>query len=364
MTRVTKKEIMYQERLNIPYKFLRFATPRDVALYRAERLFKSFNINSKIILEIGAGIGGQTFALSKFFEKVICVEIDKEKTLFLKNNLQKLKIFNVEIINGDALNKSVINKINKYKIDIIFVDSERPEQSERTLKSIKPNLKDILKNYIPLCENIAIEIPPFTQDLDELNKEYSFEEEFISMDFNLNRLTLYFNNLKKHEISAINLPSKEMIFFDNNKNSENFNQFNKTDKLNNIEVKEVSSLKNFKFLYSIDETLIVSNLYKKLKEKLNLSFLKLDKPVFLSSSLIHSNFLIPFKIKAFVKGDKKQLIRKIKELNAKKVILRYNIDPKDYWKIRREYESKLNGNKEIHLFFNPKKDYYLLCEKI
>ncbi len=363
MTRAIKKEIMYQEKLNIPYKFLRFATPRDVALYRAERLFKSFNINPKIILEIGAGIGGQTFALSKFFEKVICIEIDKEKVLFLKNNLQKLKISNVEIITGDALNKSVINKINKYKIDVIFVDSERPEQSERTLKAIKPNLKEILKNYISLCENIAIEIPPFTQDIDELKKEYLFEEEFISMDFTLNRLTLYFNNLKKHEISAINLPSRELIFFDSSKNFENSNKFNET-KLEEIEIKEISSLKNFKFLYSIDETLIVSNLYKKLKEKLNLSFLKLDKPVFLSSSLIHSNFLIPFKIKAFVKGDKKQLIRKIKELNAKKVILRYNIDPKDYWKIRREYESKLNGNKEIHLFFNPKKDYYLLCEKI
>jgi len=352
MARVIKKEIMYQERLNIPYKFLRFATPRDVALYRAEKISKLINSDNNTILEIGAGIGGQTFALSKFFKNVICIEIDKEKCLILKNNLQKLKIFNIEIINGDALNKSVINKLSKLKIDAIFVDTERPEQSERTLEEIKPSIKEILKVYSNISKNIIIEIPPFTKELDVLKKEYFFEEEFISIDSNLNRLTLYFNNLKKHELSAVNLPSRELIFSDN------------LDCNEEIELKEISSLKNFKFLYSIDETLLVSNLYKILKDKLNLAILNLDKPIFLSTIQIYSHFLIPFKIKAFVKGDKKEVIRKIKELNGKKVVLRYNVDPKDYWRIRREYESRLNGHKEIHLFFNSNKNYFLLCEKI
>jgi len=64
MARAPKQEILYQEKL-IAGKYLRFATPADVAKYRAERLY------CNIIAEIGAGIGGQTIAFAEKCRKVI-----------------------------------------------------------------------------------------------------------------------------------------------------------------------------------------------------------------------------------------------------------------------------------------------------
>lgn len=360
MSRSFKEKIIYEEKLNIPYNYLKFATPREVSLYRSERLanfLKKDVNNSFTLLEIGAGIGGQTLAFSKFFKKVISIEIDKSKTNILKNNLKKLKINNVEIINGDALNKSIINKLSSYKIDIIFVDTERPENSERTLGNIHPPITALLKNYFKISKNITIEIPPFTKNLDLLKKEYSFEEEFISLNKTLNRLTLYFNGLKKYEKSCVSLPSKELVFLEDNEK--------KT-------IKEISSLKNFNFLYVIDESLILSDLYWKFAKRFDLFLLNLDKKVFVSKKLIKSAFLTSFKIKSFVKGDENSLVIQLKKINAKKIVLRYNIDPKEYWDKRKELENKINlknnmnnqNNKEFHLFFNPKEKYYLICEKI
>ena len=201
MSRAPKQPLIFQEKLKIPKEFLKFATPRDVANYRAERL------KCNVLLEIGAGIGGQTIAFSRKCKKVIAIELDKERAKTLNDNIKKLHIKNVEVINGDALNKGVIQKVSKESPEIIFVDTERPEESERTLNGIKPPIEKIIEFYSSLTSKIAIEIPPFTNDLEKL--KFNFEEEFISLNGQLNRLTLYFNELKTCKKSAIALPSKE-----------------------------------------------------------------------------------------------------------------------------------------------------------
>ena len=99
MPRAPKQPLIFQEKLKIPKEFLKFATPRDIANYRAERL------KCNVLLEIGAGIGGQTIAFSRKCKKVIAIELDKERAKTLNENIKKLHIKNVEVI-GDALNKS------------------------------------------------------------------------------------------------------------------------------------------------------------------------------------------------------------------------------------------------------------------
>jgi hypothetical protein len=67
----------------------------------------------------------------------------------------------------------------------------------------------LIEEYSKISDKIAIEAPPFTNDLNRL--EESFEKEFISVDRKLNRLTLYFNKLKKCERSAVSLPAGTRI---------------------------------------------------------------------------------------------------------------------------------------------------------
>ncbi len=340
MSRAPKQPLIFQEKLKIPKEFLKFATPRDVANYRAERL------KCNVLVEIGAGIGGQTIAFSRKCKKVIAVELNKERAGILNQNLKKLHIKNVEVINGDALNKSILQKIAKENPEIVFVDTERPEEVNRTLEQIQPPVKKILETYYVMTKKIAIEIPPFT-DVRNL-KEENFEQEFISLTGQLNRLTLYFNELKNFEKSAISLPSKEKI----------------TNSEKEIKFQRVFSAKNFKYLYFIDPTIVVSGLLGEIANKFNSPVLDLGKPALVSNNDLKSYFFTKYRIAKICEDNPEKILQEVKKLGAGKVILRYTIDPKNYWKTRNFYEKELNGKKEINLFRNEKQREAILCVKV
>jgi len=337
MTRSQKQPILYQDKLQVPEKYLRFATPEVVATYRADKL------KCEKLVEIGAGIGGQTFAFSKVCKKVLAIESNKSSANILIDNLKKLKIQNVEVLVADALSKKAVEKIKEFQPEIIFCDTERPEKAERTLENIKPSIKKILEIFSPITPKIAIEIPPFT-NTEKLDEKY--EKEFISLNQQLNRLTLYFNELKQNEVSVISLPSKEKIIPKNKK------QLPRGRAGGND------------YLYVIDPTIIVADLISELSNKFNSSILALNKPVLLSDKKITSNFLTGYKILSTCKNEQNEIIQNLKKVEAGKIVLRYNIEPKDYWKIRNLYENQIKGNKEISLFIDEKNDKAILCGKI
>ncbi|MCL5018267.1 MAG: RsmD family RNA methyltransferase, partial [Candidatus Pacearchaeota archaeon] len=223
MTRSPKQPILYQDILKVPEKYLRFATPEVVALYRADKL------RCEKLVEIGAGIGGQTFAFAKVCGKVLAIESDKSSANILIENLKKLKIQNVEVLVADALSKKAVEKIKNFQPNVIFCDTERPEKAERTLEAIKPSIKKLLE-FSEITPNIAIEIPPFTKIE---NFDYDYEKEFISLNQQLNRLTLYFNELKQNDVSVVALPSKEKI-------------------TNEIQKQKIKKISNPEYLYSTD----------------------------------------------------------------------------------------------------------------
>ena len=346
MPRSPKSPVMYNEILKLEEKYTRFATPEVVAKYRAERL------KCSTIVEIGSGIGGQTFAFSKTCKKVIAIEINKEFSKILKDNLEKLNIKNVQVLQADALSKETIQQIKKEKPDVIFCDTEREEFGERTLDSIKPNLKEIIKSFSPVTKKIAIEIPPFTktEELENFKKSEDFEREFLSLNGKLNRLTLYFNELKTSEVSVVSLPSKERI-------SSNEKIINNTPpKASKVDVN------SYQYLYLIDPSIILANLVNALSSKLKSEILLLqDKPYLLSNEKLSSPFLESYKILSVCENKFDVILKQLKELHAGKVIIRYKIPPESYWNERNKYENKLQGNTEIHIFADKT---VFLCEKI
>jgi len=349
MSRSPKQPILYQNELKIPEKYLRFATPAIIASYRAEKL------KCEKLVEIGAGIGGQTFAFAKTCKKILAFESNKENAGILIKNLKKLQIKNVEVVIADALSRISVEKIKKFQPDIIFCDSERPEKAERTIENIKPSLKDILGIFSNITKKIAIEIPPFTNDIEKIKIGYDFEEEFISINHQLNRLTLYFNDLKKSEVSAISLPSKEKIEKKDFASTKKF----PTGREGGINERNIKD----KYFYVIDPTIIIANLLAELSRKFDSPVIFLDKPVLLSNKKIESNFLTGYKIEKICKNNKKEILQELKKIGAGKIILRYNVNPEDYWKVRNFYENQLQGNKEISLFIDDKNNEAILCEK-
>lgn len=326
MPRARKQEILHQKELKIPLELIRFATPKNVALYRARRL------KCKRITEIGSGIGGQTIAFAKECEKVLCIEINPESLEIAKSNFKKLKLNNIECVLGDALSKEIIQKIKEFKPEIIFCDTERAEQGERTLSGIKPDVREILKNYSGITKRIAIEIPPFTSDLENLKE--IFEQEFISLDKKLNRLTLYFNGLKKAEKSCVALPLGERV-----------------ENLKVEAVKQIDSVNGYEYLYEINPALVLAGLVNEVLNEKNSVIIESGKNFYaLSNKKIKTEFLTKYNVLRICGDNFGEIIKNLKEANAKKVILKHSINPEDYWKERKKYENALNGQKEVYLF--------------
>ena len=80
---------------------------------------QNININNTNIIDGTAGIGGNTINFSKFFSKVLSIEINNIHYDVLKNNIDALNIKNIKLYLGNFLN---ILDILKNESSIFFFD--------------------------------------------------------------------------------------------------------------------------------------------------------------------------------------------------------------------------------------------------
>ncbi|MDP3698160.1 MAG: methyltransferase domain-containing protein [Nanoarchaeota archaeon] len=301
---------------------IRWATHELAAEYRAQRL------KCKTIVDIGCGIGFQSFAFAKTCKKVYAIEIDTEKIKLAEKNAKILGWKNIEFIPGDALSEKVIAQLKD--VEIVFCDPERsPEERQRNVATIKPNIPELLKKYRALTENIAIEFPPQITEI-----PFDCEREYLSIDGALNRLTLYFGDLQKCERSAVILPGKERLCSDENSTLE------ETDQLG-------------EYLYEADPAAVKAGLVAELSEETGAELYDEGKAVFFTGDKkIQSHFFKNvFKVVDMCAQEEHEIMTILQKHDAGKVILRIPVDPAEYWKIRKKMEAKLTGDKTYALLY-------------
>lgn len=111
--------------------------------------------NIKIILDATAGLGGNSISFAKSVDKVVSVELDKNRYDLLKNNINAYDINNVELINDSCL-----NVLNKYQYDAYFFDPPWGGPDYKNKKSVSIKIGDkSLSNIVELIrENNNAEI--------------------------------------------------------------------------------------------------------------------------------------------------------------------------------------------------------------
>ena len=299
---------------------LRVATPSIVAKYRAKRLA------CNKIVDLCAGIGGQTIEFAKTCKEVIAVEKDPQAVSFLRKNTSEFK--NVEIIEGDAASENMAKQLQG--ANIYFCDPSRPfEEKQRSIDSISPSPK----RFAEIFKNIAIELPPqLTPD----RIPFDAEKEYISVNGKLNRLTLYFGKLKKAEISVVSLPSEA--------------------KLTNSSLEaNAKKSKIGKFLYEVDTAIIKAGLLSNLLGSLKAKFTVYseDKYTLLSSNIYEkSPFLNVYEVIAITRPDSASINAALSTSDYGKTLIHARIDPQEYWKLRNDIQKGLSGYKTTHLFIN------------
>lgn len=313
---------------------LRFATPDIVAEYRASKL------KCDVIAEIGCSIGFQTFAFAKTCKKVYAVDSDERKIAYAKKNAEKLGLKNIEFIHGDALDDTVIWQLKDAKV--IFCDPERlPEESARSVDKIRPNANELLRKYSKITDRIAMEFPPQIKGI-----PFDCEKEYLSVNHELNRLNLYFGSLKKCKKSVTLLPEKISICYNEDKDLVPMKTSVRRYVYESDEAIDKAELKGF-FASQFQDTGVIpaaKGLFLTSNQKINSEFFK-NK----------------FEVLGECENEKEKIIQLLKSLGAGKAIIRYVIDPKDYWKERNELEKELEGKEIINLFDFGK---IYLCKKI
>lgn len=313
---------------------LRFATSDVIAEYRATRL------KCNVIADIGCSTGFQSIAFAKTCKKVYAIDLDFRKIEYAKRNAKKLGITNIEFIHGDALDDTILHKIKDS--EIIFCDPERlPEETERNIESIRPNIKIFFKKYEKITDRIALELPPQIRSI-----PFDCEKEYLSVNHELNRLNLYFGSLKKCNRSVMMLPQKKSICFNGTNDL----------KLTKVNVR--------KYVYEVDQAVERAELTGYLASTHgDLGLISSDKGVFLSSKdkISADFFAAAFEVLDECEKDKEKILYFLKKNDAIKVIIRYNIDPAEYWKERTAFEKGLTGKETVYLF-NFGKIY--LCKKL
>jgi SAM-dependent methyltransferase len=339
MTR-DKRTIKFTKPIVSNKEGLQLATPEIVAEYIAQRL------KTDIIADLGCGIGGQVIFFARICRKVYAVDKDPEKLQYAKENCRLYGVDNVEFIPGDALSDEIKEKVSDS--DIIFSDPARPlSEKERTLETLKPPITEIIRIYSDIIPDLAFHAPP---QMPPERLKLDCEREYLSLNGQLNRLTLYMGSLKCCDKSAVVLPGG--------------------DRLCLSEAPEIKKSSLCEFVYEPEPSVVKAGLLDELagtlaKEQKEVFFFKKDehRTLLTSPGLVESNF---FKDIYRTVGRTDMDMTRLKGLllseKAKNVVLRLDIDPGKYWDMRKTLEEGLKGTRTLHVFGFGNE--LIVCEKL
>ncbi len=339
MTR-DKRTIKFSKPVVSDKEGLQLATPEIVAEYIAKRL------KTDVIADLGCGIGGQVIFFAKECQKVYAVERNPKKLEYAKQNCRLYSVSNVEFILGDALSQDVKARVSD--ADIIFSDPARALSEEvRTLKSLEPPITRILKLYSDITQDFAFHAPP---QMPSERITLDCEREYLSLNGQLNRLTLYFGALKRCERSAAVLPEGAWL------------------SSSDAPVIKKNTLQ--RYVYEPEPSVVKAELTNELAQTIaevggQIFYYKGDerRTLLTSSKLIESPF---FKDRYRVVARTEMNVVKLKDIliseKARNAVLRLDIEPEKYWQYRKMLEKGLTGSRTLHVFGFG--DEAVVCEKI
>jgi 16S rRNA G527 N7-methylase RsmG len=310
-----------------------YSTPESIAEYRTKRL------DGHEVLDIGSGSGIQDLIFSEHGIKTVGVEKDPVRYRYCLLNKQEFRENETKFIHGDALELNPEKIVNENTV--VFSDPVRPvNETERSLQTLIPSPTVVYKIFKDYCPNFVFDLPP------QIHRDkitIDGETEYISIDGNLNRLSLYTGKLSKSKSSAVMLPSGKTISGE----PANFNEVE-------------GELEDYVLLPDISSS--YAGLTYKISELYPVTFLTSDKRrvLFTSKEKVHDFFGEQY----FVLGTTFDLLdlKIYKENDVGKIYPRFGLNDKEYYEIKNKIEKELKGTKDLYVF--RQRDRYILCLKI
>ncbi len=290
-----------------------YSTPEIIGKYRAERM------NCEV-LDIGSGAGMQAimFGLRK---RSSGIEVDESRYLMSKLNADAYGS-DVEFRNIDFYDFS-----EKYD-GTVFSDPLRYRSGGS--ESLVPSPYDLLKRFPQ--SDFAFDLPP-KMDTEKINIDG--EREYISVNGYLARLTLYTGSLKRSGSSAHIFPAD--VHMEGTYSDTRFAQG---------EVK--------KYIYVPDEAVVYAGLLEGFSQMVLVD--KDRRRTVLSSDEEIGDF--PGTVYSVMdECSHDRLPETVRKINPADVLLRYSVDPNDYYRITQEMKNE--GGKGTLYIFRSGENYYI-----
>lgn len=318
---------------------VRLATPEIVADYIARRL------ETHRIADLGCGIGIQAIFFARYCRKVFAVERESEKLEYARENAGLYGAGNIEFIHGDVLSPEVIERLED--VDIIFSDPARPfEERERRLEGLSPPVPEVMRAYQDI-DQMAFHLPP---KIEPSKIRFDCEREYLSLNGQLNRFTVYLGRLNKCERSAVVLPGGARL--------ESKEEAGSLDVASEPEA----------FLFEPEPSVVHAELLWELKQLLpedtRLYYSDKTRTLLTSKQAADSAFLKDcYRVVGSLDFEAEKIKKAIQAAgDVRHVVLRFHIEPEEYWKMRGMLEQGLNGSRTLHVF--NCNGTAVLCEKI
>jgi len=302
----------------------RISTPLEIALHKAQRL------KTGTIADLGAGIGIQAINFASFSDRVMAVERDRDRLEACRRNAMILGIDNIDFILGDALSDDVIKSMRD--VDIIHSDPSRKRTGDSwSFTDLYPNPTEILKKYKK--SNFSFDIPSlFERDRIPVD----WEMEYISLEGELKRLSIYGGSAWRYSKSALILPGGARLV----ENKDIDREIRKSEIPNDL-------------IHELDPSIQISGLLPEFLDKeREISFLYSDKQRTLVTG--SEEISSPYILKTYRNIDRASslhmLRERLREVNAKKVFLRFPVKPSRYYQMKKELEKDLAGERDIFVF--------------
>lgn len=121
--------------------------------------YKAFLKKNALCIDLTGGLGVDTLAFAKNFEKVIYVETDPVKAEAAKNNFEALGQENIEVVNSSA--EDFINRFDQ-KASLVFLDPDRRPGKQKVLglKKSLPNVVELKEILLAKADAVLIKASP------------------------------------------------------------------------------------------------------------------------------------------------------------------------------------------------------------
>lgn len=126
-------------------------------------IIKELDTTNLTIFDGTGGIGGNTIAFANQFDKVITVELNKNRYEIIKHNISVYNIINVELING-----SCVDYIHK-DADVYFYDPPWGGPDYKIITNLRIKFDNKQLKEIVQPNKLNIFKLPSNYDLDEFN---------------------------------------------------------------------------------------------------------------------------------------------------------------------------------------------------